>query len=282
MLVDSSDHLEESVCPLCQSTARLQTRYRFPPFGVVRCRDCGLFYLFPRLSAAAALALYREASYYDERHASGYRDYQGQEPALRSTFRAFLGRLSELGMTGGDLLEVGCAYGYLLEEASAHFRRRVGVDFSPNALEHAALRADQVYLGDLSDVDPGPYDVVLAVQVIEHVYDPHAFLAQALARLRPGGWVVLATPDFRSPWRFLLQHRWPSFKIPEHVTFYDRHTLGRLLTQNGLSALRTLPYPHAFPLALLAAQFKFPVPSDLAGKSVWVPWTTLAMAGQKG
>ncbi|HVS12827.1 MAG TPA: methyltransferase domain-containing protein [Thermoanaerobaculia bacterium] len=274
--------LEEHDCPLCGSGRRGAERYRFPPFAVVRCPDCGLFYLSPRPPEERALEAYRDERYFQGRRDEGYRDYRAQEAALRATFRALLRRLERRGITGGSLLEVGCAYGYLLDEARPYFARREGVDFSAEALSEAAPRADRVGLGGLDSAAGGPYDLIVAVQVIEHVYRPRELVARATGLLRPGGRLLLATPDMGSVWRFLWGRRWPSFKVPEHVTFYDRRTLLRLLRDAGLESIRALPYPHAFPASLVAGALGLRVPAGLAGRSLWIPGTTVAMIGQRG
>jgi len=60
---------------------------------------------------------YRQPSYY-EGGACGYADtsYTAQESALRATFKRLLHNLATRRLTGGTLLEVGCGYGYLLDE----------------------------------------------------------------------------------------------------------------------------------------------------------------------
>lgn len=274
--------LEHCDCPLCGSERHSPIRFSFPPFGVVRCSDCKLWYLNPRAPEGAAVALYQTDDYYAGTDGGGYGDYRAQEVALRLTFRRFLNRLQTAGMAGGDLLEVGCAYGFLLDEARPFFTRRAGIDFSSEALVSARPLADKVYLGNLEAVDDGSkYQTVLATQVIEHVYDPRRFVDQATRLLEPGGWLVLATPNMGSGWRRLMGRRWPSFKTPEHVTYFDRSTLGNLLTGAGLGQITEIPYPHAFPLALVAAKLGLGVPPRWAGTSLWIPATTLAMAGRK-
>jgi len=274
--------LEHCSCPLCGSQHASAIRFSFPPFGVVRCRDCGLWYLRPRAPEGETVTLYQTDDYYSGSDGGGYGDYRAQEVALRLTFRRFLHRLQAAGITGGDLLEVGCAYGFLLDEARPFFKQRAGLDFSGEALVGARQLADRVYLGGLPAVDDGSrYQTIVATQVIEHVYDPRLFVEQASQLLAPGGWLVLATPHMGSAWRRLMGRRWPSFKIPEHVTYFDRRTLGQLLRHAGLGQPTEIPYPHAFPLTLVAAKLGFKVPRRWAEVSWWIPATTLALAARK-
>src|SRR5438128_1812926 len=73
-----------------------------------------------------------------------------------------------------------------------------------------------------------------------------------------------------------MGRRWPSFKAPEHVVYFDFPTLSLLIHQAGLNPVRRLPYPHAFPFGLIVAKFGFALPSLRAHLKIWVPATTLA------
>ncbi|MGE3468665.1 MAG: class I SAM-dependent methyltransferase, partial [Pyrinomonadaceae bacterium] len=86
--------------------------------SVVRCTECSMHYLYPRLNEAAMQRFYREDDYFVG-GVSGYSDssYSDQERALRSTFRCLMDNMKKRGLAGGSLLEVGCGYGYLLAEA---------------------------------------------------------------------------------------------------------------------------------------------------------------------
>jgi hypothetical protein len=77
-----------------------------------------------------------------------------------------------------------------------------------------------------------------------------------------------------------MGQRWPSFKIPEHVVYFDYQTLSSLMLRADLSDVRRLPYPHAFPSSLIAAKFGFNLPPWLEHFNVWVPATTVAAYGR--
>jgi 2-polyprenyl-3-methyl-5-hydroxy-6-metoxy-1,4-benzoquinol methylase len=225
---------------------------------------------------------YRQSSYY-EGGSCGYADtsYTAQEAALRATFKRLLNNLARRGLTGGDLLEIGCGYGYLLDEARSLFKRRVGTEFSPQAAEIACATGAEVFVGGIEQVPPdGKFDCVVATQVIEHVYEPLLFVKQLANHTNSGGYIVLATPDIGGVLRRAMGLRWPSFKTPEHVVYFDFRTLSALMHRAGLTDICRLPYPHAFPLGLIAAKFGLTVPPALARVKVWVPATTVAAYGR--
>jgi SAM-dependent methyltransferase len=273
--------LEYPGCPLCQSDRREFPFCLSGPYGVARCGACGLYYLYPRLIESAMQAIYRESSYYAGGE-SGYGEtsYRAQESALRATFQRLLQNLAKRGLTGGDLLEVGCGYGYLLDLARPFFARRTGTDFSPEAAEIARATDAEVFVGGIEQLPPGSkFDCVLATQVIEHIYDPLPFVKRLVSHTKPGGHIVLATPDIGGALRKVMGTRWPSFKVPEHVGYYDFHTLSLLLEQAGLGDVRRIPYLHAFPFSLIGSKFGLPLPRLLGHLKIWVPATCVAAYG---
>jgi SAM-dependent methyltransferase len=275
------DALERPACPLCGGEERDENVYALPPFAVARCRSCRLWYLCPRLAEPLMRASYADDAYFEGGEA-GYSSYQAQEPTLRPTFRRFLQELCRRGMTGGKLLEVGCAYGFFLDEAKDFFDHRTGTDYSPAALARARGRADRLLLGGTDRLAPDElFDCIACIHVIEHIYDPVGFLRTLIRHLRPGGWLVLATPDMGSFWRPLMRRRWPFFKVPEHVTYFDRRTLAALLERGGLGSVRALPYASAFSLELIGEKLGHRLPAAWEGRRLWLPATTIAAAGRK-
>ena len=276
------ERVEYPACPVCGGERR-EIRFRLhEPYAVARCSACGVHYLYPRLIESAMQEAYRQPSYY-EGGECGYADtsYTAQESALRATFKRLLNNLGRRGLTGGDLLEIGCGYGYLLDEVRSSFDRRVGTEFSSQAAEIARATGAEVFVGGIEQVPPAcKFDCVVATQVIEHVYEPLRFVRQLASHAKPGAHIVVATPDIGGVLRKAMGRRWPSFKTPEHVLYFDFQTLRALMYEAGLTNVRRLPYPHAFPLGLLAAKFGMRMPSPLARIRVWVPATTVAAYGR--
>jgi SAM-dependent methyltransferase len=279
---DVSAKLEYPACPLCESDRRRFAFRLHDPYRVARCMKCGFHYLYPRLIESAMQEAYRESSYY-EGGACGYADtsYTAQEFALRATFKRLLHNLAKRGLTGGDLLEIGCGYGYLLDEARSFFGRHVGTDFSPEGAQIARATGAEVFVGGIEQVpSQAKFNCVIGTQLIEHVYAPLSFVKRLARHTKPGGHIILATPDIGGVLRKVMGRRWPSFKVPEHVLYFDYGTLSSLMRRAGLSDVRRLPYPHAFPLGLIAAKFGFKLPLWLAHFIVWVPATTVAAYGR--
>ena len=164
---------------------------------------------------------------------------------------AFLELIDPRGLR---VLDLGCGGGYngaLLKRAGA--REVVGVELHAGAAAQARKRLDAVVQGDLAHLDLAqlgdePFDVILASDVLEHLAEPEAVLAQVLTRLRPGGAVVVSLPNVAHVCVFasLLLKRWPrkSSGIFDrtHLRFFAKWDMVALLEGAGLRVLRVEPY----------------------------------------
>src|SRR5687768_17459774 len=111
-------------------------------------------------------------------------------------------------LAGKSALDVGCGAGLLAEPLARMGAKVTAVDAAPElievAVDHAAgqgLAIDYRAVG--VEAVEGKFDLVTAMEVIEHVADPHAFIDDLAKRLAPGGLLVLSTPN-RTAWSKLL------------------------------------------------------------------------------
>lgn len=116
---------------------------------------------------------------------------------MRDAHLARLARRVARGIDRPRLLDVGCGYGYVLERLTDRFEA-YGMDISPHAVEIAEIRATDgaVGVGDIERGVPfdGPFDVVLAVNVLEHLRDPDAGIDAIVDALAPGATVIVHLP----------------------------------------------------------------------------------------
>lgn len=283
-------------CPLCQCNRAQKVRYCFPQknsgfislafdvpkvFCVVRCSECGLSYLSPRMPKGEMEKVYSSADYFHDGSRVGYTDYDRQEVSLRRTFKQFLNSLRRMGLTGGRLADIGCGSGYLLDEAMPYFWLRMGTDMSQDVAKWASSICDGVVWGGPQTLAATGhlFDLVTAVSVLEHIYEPVAFLRDCAKLLDVGGYVVLVVPDFSSPWRLMMGRYWPSFKLPEHIAFYEKMTLSVLASKADMELAKTFSYGHAFPLGLILSKLGFSFSSKWHEREPCIFLPKVMMAG---
>lgn len=204
--------------------------FRRGEFSGKRCGSCGLVYLTPRVE-------HLEAIYQDDITSSPTTYYEHARSSDVKTFTKRVALLEDHAMRGA-LLDVGCNVGTFLEVAYGRGWKTVqGVE--PNGHAAAACRSKQIpvrnefFTARLADEFEGAFDAVYLGDVIEHVTDPNE-LARAVRRvLRPGGVVMVVTPNYASFVARRLQ-----IKPLEHILYFTSGSLRTLLERAGFEVVR--------------------------------------------
>ena len=225
-------------CLVCGESATLRPLYRVHDFQVVRCAQCGLGRA-PGRPGFDPASLYTD-SYFQGGQPDGYAAYRGSRDVLVAEFRRVLRDLAVAGAGTGRLLEIGCAYGFFLDEARASFQVS-GVELAPQAVAACRERGLDVVqeANDAFYRSRAPFDVVVMLDVLEHLEAPDAMLRTLHHHMRPGARLVVTTGDFGSLAARLLGRRWRLMTPPQHLWFFTELSLARLLEQHGFSPLRT-------------------------------------------
>jgi SAM-dependent methyltransferase len=119
------------------------------------------------------------------------------------------------------LLDVGCGTGWLAE----HFDDYTGIDGSPEAVTAAAEKGRRVVLGDVDQplpFDDASFDGVVLKDLLEHVRDPVALVAEVHRVLRPGGRLFASSPDAQRWVWDDYTHRRPFTRKSFRLLFRDR------------------------------------------------------------
>lgn len=202
--------------------------------GLLRCQGCGHVWADMELSDEALRALYSENYFKGEE----YLDYEREEPALRKNFRQVLKPLVRLLPKGSRLWEVGTAYGYFLDEASAHFAV-AGCDVSQQAVDGAVARFGLPIVCDdyLEKEAERPFDAVCFWDTVEHLREPDRYLAKAHADLRVGGLLALSTGDIGSWAARVRGAHWRLIHPPTHLHYFTTRSMRALLERLGFEVV---------------------------------------------
>ena len=239
---------ETVACNLCGSEEYSQ-RHVVRGYTIVRCDDCGLTFLNPRPVAGELATIYDTADYYGggseyEDVRLGYPNYLALEAHLAFVVGELLRPLR--GMTPGVALDVGCSMGIVLDQLRRRGWTPCGVDVSAYATEYARRELGlDVVTGTIEQLErpPESVDLVTMLLTIEHLPDPKGVLQAAHRLLRPGGVLVIATHDVGGLWPKVVGARWRHFNVPEHVYYFSRRTLTRLLSDVGFETFKVAETP---------------------------------------
>lgn len=214
--------------------------------NVARCGACGFRQIRPRLTRDEIAALYPD-EYFDPASRFGFTDYARQQQHHDRDAR-FLARKLGAISPRGRLLEVGCGPGFLMEALGRYTRwDLIGVDVSRMAARYAGeVYGLDVRCGTLEEAAFGDedFDFVVQKDVIEHVAEPRRHLLETHRILRPGGSLLVVTPNGESNLRPLeaLSARLPPDRLPlltqGHLSFFGLKHLERLFRDCGFDCLR--------------------------------------------
>ena len=222
--------------------------YEVGGFMITQCA-CGL--ARTELPAGYDPASIYTESYFQGGQRDGYADYAGSEGLLRQEFRR---TLDALPARSGRLIEMGCAYGFFLDEARKSFKT-YGVEVSDAARASCIARGLEVTSTlDAETLARGPFDVAVMLDVIEHLINPGDVLMRLHSAMGPGATLLITTGDFGSALARMMGRRWRLMTPPQHLWFFSQRTLAALLARHGFRVQR-VEHPWKFvPLELIAYQ----------------------------
>jgi 2-polyprenyl-3-methyl-5-hydroxy-6-metoxy-1,4-benzoquinol methylase len=208
-------------------------------YQIVQCIDCRLVFAYPIDRQSKVVDRYQDFKdpEYDKEREGRVRN---QEKILK--------RINGFCKKKGRLLEVGCATGGFLELARRDGWEVVGVEPSKWAVEIATkkykLPVQQGTLDQLK-IKEESFDVVVCLDVIEHVSSPRELLSEMHGFLKPDGLLCLVTPDKDSFIAKFLGERWWHIR-PDHIFYFSEITLEMLLVSIGFKKQLSSRYGWTF------------------------------------
>jgi 2-polyprenyl-3-methyl-5-hydroxy-6-metoxy-1,4-benzoquinol methylase len=222
--------------PICPLTGHPATPYARKQGALyLRDRQSGVIFLAKRPNVDQ-MAVFVEAEY----ESGAYRDYVAARDLKLATARQRLALIAP-HVSGTRLLDVGCASGFFLEAALDAGFEPIGIELSTVAIGMAAPRVQPLIIhGDVNTLigrQQRDFDIVSAFDIVEHTQDPRSFVADISRALRPGGLLVISTPDTGHWLRPLMGAAWPMLQPDQHTYLFSRGAMEDLLRRAGFEVL---------------------------------------------
>lgn len=168
-------------------------------------------------------------------------------------------------LDGLDILDIGCGGGLVCESLSRMGANTTGIDADANAIETAKEHAEISGLninyknGDAADLEQ-KFDVVCALEIVEHVSDISAFIEICISKLKPNGILIMSTlnrtqksyalgiiaAEYILGWVPRGTHDWKKFVKPSEIAAYARKSN---LTPHNVTGLIFNPLKNQFELS---------------------------------
>jgi 2-polyprenyl-3-methyl-5-hydroxy-6-metoxy-1,4-benzoquinol methylase len=219
-------------------------------FDLRRCLGCGLLFNSPRLDHDELAQLYGRSYYFFNRPDSP--EFDRAVPMYRRSVALVADQIAQK-----RTLDIGGGRGYF-----PALLKRLGwdakaVEISSDASKYARDKFKlDVFTGTIEQYSVSPekqlFPLVTAIDVIEHVPDPNAFIAAAAAVMEPGGVLIVDTPNAAAKNIQIEQITWKGFN-PFHIFLFNPDNLAKLLAKHGLIVQKRFTYGN--------------IPADRGGRS---------------
>lgn len=227
-------------CDVCGSlnvrelyTAKDRLRNTDELFSISECRGCRVLRTLPDMSVAE-LARYYPGDYWG-----------GPEPSqkwIESSQSEKTGFLRGCGLSGGNILDVGCGSAFFLRALDASKWNRFGVETGEAAAAAAsqAIGTDHLFPGSLTEAawPDSMFDVVTFWSALEHTNEPRENLREAKRIMRAGGTLIIQVPNAASYQARLFGGDWFSLDAPRHRYHFSLPLLERLFSEIGFELCR--------------------------------------------
>jgi 2-polyprenyl-3-methyl-5-hydroxy-6-metoxy-1,4-benzoquinol methylase len=233
-------------CPACHGGLRPLRLVIDGRYQLHRCRDCRTQLLRARDRAPDASEYWEQYKF--DMYASDdvQADYERRYQRILDITRQRIGPVA-------SVLDMGCGIGNFLDFARRAGTDAVGVDVEPDAVQTARGRGLTAFLPDEldADVSDGSVDAATMWDVIEHLTDPEPVLTDLVRKVRPGGAIIIETPDATFPARPLVRglHYLSGGRTArvtghlyywEHKIYFTRQGLSHLVRRAGCDVVGVL------------------------------------------
>lgn len=156
----------------------------------------------------------------------------------------------------GNLLDIGAGTGDFLAFASSKNWQVTGIEPSVKAKE-LAIKKGVYFAETIQDLPTNSFDVITMWHVLEHVEELE-FQVRELQRIsKPGGYVFIAVPNYKSYDAKFYKEYWAAYDVPRHLWHFSKKSINKLFSENGFVLQKIKPmYFDSFYVSLLSEKYK--------------------------
>ncbi|MEN3044234.1 MAG: class I SAM-dependent methyltransferase [Candidatus Hydrothermales bacterium] len=229
-------------CPLCFSQNSIFfIKIKFlnlkSYFYLYKCKDCSLLFNFPTYSDRELKRMYSKNYYFF------LRDEISELKRVSLLYKRVFSNLNF--SENSKIIEIGCGKGYFLNILKQIGYSVKGVEISKEASVYAQKKFNiEVFNGSIEEYTKfsiEKYDLILLIDIIEHIKDPHSFMNSLKLISKKGTTLVIDTPNSESRDIHIYKEKFTGFN-PYHIRLYSLNSLTYLLKLYGFSILNYFYY----------------------------------------
>lgn len=236
-------------CTLCRAKARFRIALGHASVWGCTSPACGLLFADPQLDEQRLADAYARHYYSPNDNSISVAFENTPEEILEQTFDLAEATWGRLG--GKELLDFGCGIGGLCKVAKRRGLRVEGIEADAIARKRAYSSANLQPYGSLDEFRESRansvFDIITMWDVIEHLREPWKVLENLADFLKPGGLMLLSTPNAGSLRSRILGKRWENMANPTHFYYFTRKSLTAVLRRAGFHEATELRFPVHYP-----------------------------------
>jgi len=210
-------------------------------FILYSCSNCGFYWI--NINQAELINLYNKKYFCEDVYKKGY---SNEENYLRDKASILIRKLTNIGYKKGLVLDIGCGFGYFLDEFSDQYWMKFGIDISQYAIDNAKkiVQNGNFYCIDVLSIRniigkypffKNSFDLITLVDTLEHIPNPIFLIKIINNLLKKDGIFYIYTYNFNGLGRYIWGWNWREFYPPYHLNYFNKKNLLYSLQNNGFS-----------------------------------------------
>lgn len=246
-------------CYLCDYEGEMKIKSTVNNRDIVCCPNCKLEFIYDQPTFEEIKKIYSNEYY----KAWGMEDGENNEVALmkKFTFRNMLKKILPY-KKGGNILDIGTASGFLLEEAKKLGFEPYGVELSEysSSIAKKKFGDDRIYNGILQDAPfkNNFFDIITMTDLLEHISNPLDILKKCYDILKNvdngGGYIMITVPDTYSFTHNIMKSKWTQYKL-EHLFYFNKKNMEIIAKYTGFEIIYIKPAVKTMTVKYMSNQF---------------------------
>ncbi|EKV58034.1 methyltransferase [Brachyspira hampsonii 30446] len=246
-------------CYLCDYEGEMEIKSTVNNRDIVCCPNCGLEFIYDQPTFEEIKQIYSNEYY----KAWGMEDGENNEVALmkKSTFRNMLKKILPY-KKNGNILDIGTASGFLLEEAKKLGFEPYGVELSEysSSIAKKKFGDDRIYNGILQNAPfkNNFFDIITMTDLLEHISNPLDILKKCYDILKNvdngGGYIMITVPDTYSFTHNVMKSKWTQYKL-EHLFYFNKKNMQIISKDTGFEIIYMKPAVKTMTIKYMRNQF---------------------------
>jgi SAM-dependent methyltransferase len=196
------------------------------------CQQCGHVYVKERLNDAQIVSLYAQRT---SHHGSSIKEqWDYSEVKRKYVYEPLLKRIESLTPVG-RLLDIGCSNGSFISTAKYHGWQEYGLELEDSSYQVAKKHEVNVSNQELGKqhFPDNHFSAVTMWQLIEHLANPKEMIREIYRIIKPGGILVVSTPNIKSIAWYLLKEEWGAVEPMVHLNLFNLAGMRRIMQDCG-------------------------------------------------